>query len=399
MRILKDSAIYVFAEFSSKAVPFLLLPYLTRKLGAEGYGELSYYLSIIAFLLVFIGLSQQAAVTRYYYFYGKRALNLLVTTGYFYSFCIFFIGVCTSIILKQKMLFYCSLVAFFQSLHTTQLSIRQCQKQAKLYATLQIITSILNLALTILVLELFEFNQVQNRIIVLGCVYAVVGLVAYAMCFNQLNMKFNFSLRQYKLAFQYILGFGLPLVLHVLSYTVKGQFDRVLIYNNFSKSELGVYSAGVQIASVLSVFIMAVNTATLPYFYQYMKEKKINVSIVKSYFWKSFILVPLPAVLFYIFPKDLIVFILGKGFEQAGYYVMLFLISYALIIPYLLLVNCLFYYGKNMQIAFCSVVSSVVYVVTLFLLKNHIELLPGASLIANILVLPLLYFLLKEVDI
>ena len=41
MKILKDSAVYLLGELFAKALPFLLLPYLTRKLGAAGFGELS----------------------------------------------------------------------------------------------------------------------------------------------------------------------------------------------------------------------------------------------------------------------------------------------------------------------------------------------------------------------
>ena len=48
--LLKDSLIYVAGEMTAKAVPFLLLPYLTRQLGTAGFGALSYYLSITAFL-------------------------------------------------------------------------------------------------------------------------------------------------------------------------------------------------------------------------------------------------------------------------------------------------------------------------------------------------------------
>lgn len=67
-----------------------------RKLGPEGFGELSYYLAT-ALLGIFIGLSQEGAVARYFYFYGKRALNSVVKAGYIYNIFIsvillFFVG-------------------------------------------------------------------------------------------------------------------------------------------------------------------------------------------------------------------------------------------------------------------------------------------------------------------
>ena len=81
MKALKDSAIYLIGELTSRAMPFLLLPYLSRKLGPEGFGELAYYQTFLVLFFLIVGLSQEGAVTRYFYVYGKRSLNLVVNTG------------------------------------------------------------------------------------------------------------------------------------------------------------------------------------------------------------------------------------------------------------------------------------------------------------------------------
>lgn len=87
--IIKDSVIYLAGELISKAFPFLLLPYLSRKLGVDGFGELSYYQTYLTLFIVFLGLSQEGAVVRYFYVYGKRSLNLVVNKHWLY---IYYIG-------------------------------------------------------------------------------------------------------------------------------------------------------------------------------------------------------------------------------------------------------------------------------------------------------------------
>ena len=62
MRVIKDSVIYLIGELSAKSIPFLMLPYLTRKLGPDGFGELSYYLTWLALFAIFIGLSQELSL-------------------------------------------------------------------------------------------------------------------------------------------------------------------------------------------------------------------------------------------------------------------------------------------------------------------------------------------------
>ena len=59
MKIFKDGAVYLVGELLVKVIPFAMLPNFTRVMGAEGFGDLSYILSIISLLSVFIGFSQQ----------------------------------------------------------------------------------------------------------------------------------------------------------------------------------------------------------------------------------------------------------------------------------------------------------------------------------------------------
>lgn len=83
--LLKDSVIYVLGEMTAKAVPFLLLPYLTRVLGTTGFGDLSYYLSLTAFIVIGMSLSQNGALTRYFYVYGRHGLGNIMLAGGLYS--------------------------------------------------------------------------------------------------------------------------------------------------------------------------------------------------------------------------------------------------------------------------------------------------------------------------
>lgn len=114
MSLIKDSSIYLIAELSAKCVPFLLLPYLSRKLGLEGFGELSYYQIFLSLFVIIIGLSQDSAVARYFYAYGRRSLNLVVNTGYLYSISIGSVIILFCWIIKSEILFYLALTAIFQ---------------------------------------------------------------------------------------------------------------------------------------------------------------------------------------------------------------------------------------------------------------------------------------------
>ncbi|MBV6529143.1 oligosaccharide flippase family protein, partial [Ursidibacter maritimus] len=167
MAAIKDSFIYLSGEIISKSVPFLLLPYLSRKLGVEGYGELSYYQTFLSLFVIFIGLSQDGAVARYFYVYGKRSLNLVVNTGYAYALCMGSLILIICWVVKSEIIAYIVLTAIFQVFLSVQLSIRQCQKQAISYTIIQLSSSFIAAVMTVAMLEIYQTQLVEKRFLAL----------------------------------------------------------------------------------------------------------------------------------------------------------------------------------------------------------------------------------------
>lgn len=398
MKALKDSAIYLIGELAAKSIPFLLLPYLSRKLGVEGYGQLSYFQTYLALFIIIVGLSQEGAVARYFYFYGKRSLNLVVNMGYLYTLIVGSVIFIACLVFNSEIMAYLALAAIFQSFLAVQLSIRQCQKQVIPYTIIQLFSAILGAVLTVVILELYQTDLVEKRFLALLLSNLTAFLVAYFIYRNKATLK-AFSFSKYKSAMFYVLGFGLPLILHHASLFLRGQLDRVFIYHKFSEAELGIYAMGAQIASILTILILAVNKATVPYVYEGLKKKTITLSKIYKWTVLSFLIVPIPALIALILPEDVILWVLGQQFIGTKYYIVLFLLSVSLMIPYLLLVNYLFYHGKNKMISYCSALSTLIYVVALIALTfTKIEYVPYASIIGAVAILPILYFMTKKVS-
>ena len=156
MHILKDSLIYLVGELVSKSLPFLMLPYLTRKLGTEGFGELSFYLTMISLFGIVIGMSQEGAVTRYFYFYGKRGLGNIIKAGYLYNIVISLMLLLACWIFKVEILAYIVIATTFQSFLNVMLATQQCQKKPWSYIAIQLLLSLTNVIYTVVALEYFS---------------------------------------------------------------------------------------------------------------------------------------------------------------------------------------------------------------------------------------------------
>lgn len=397
MHILKDSFIYLAGELFAKSLPFLMLPYLTRKLGPEGFGELSYYLTWLALFGIFVGLSQEGAVTRYFYFYGKKALNIIVMAGYLYNVFISVILLLGCWFFQAEIMAYIVLATMFQSFVNVQLALRQCQKQSLKYITIQIILSLLNVVFTVAALEYFSECLVAYRILAIVLANTLTFFIASVVLGNLFSNANKLTIARLKLGVLYLFSFGIPLILHQSSFFIKGQLDRLFIYELYSRAELGIYSAGVQVAAVLPVVFMALNKAVVPYYYQGLKDNTLSVGEIKKYALWCLPIGIAPALIGFLLPESLYVWFLGSAYAGSKYYVVMYLVGYGLTLPYLILVNYLFFYAQNKLIASVTFLSSICYVVLMVVFGRYsIECIPYALILSNILMVILLFAIVNR---
>ena len=398
MRVLKDSFIYLIGELFAKSLPFLMLPYLTRKLGPDGFGELSYYLTMLALFGIFVGLSQEGAVTRYFYFYGKKALNTVVKAGYLFNNDISIVFLLSCWWFKAEIMAYVVLATMFQSFVNVQLALRQCQKQPFKYITIQIILSLTNVFFTIAALEYFSQELVAYRILAIVAANLITFLIASLVLGNLFRDNQRFTWQRLKLGLFYIFSFGLPLILHQSSFFVKGQLDRILIYQQYSKTELGVYSAGIQVAAVLPIVLMALNKAIVPYYYQGLKDNRLTIEKIKEYALLSMPIGLLPAGIAWLFPENFYLWFLGGNYIGAKYYVVMYLLGFGMNITYLTIVNYYFYYARNKLISTLSAISSCIYLILLWILCSiNISYIPFALILSNLVLIFGLWWSVKYV--
>ncbi len=283
-----------------------------------------------------------------------------------------------------------------------QLALRQCQNRPFSYLTIQLGLALGNLLWTVLIFQFFAgdtTDKVAQRLMAIILAHGVTFVAALAWAKYQFAINFRFTPKRLKLGLGYILTLGLPLLLHGLSYTIKGQLDRVLIHQRFSSHELGVYSAGVQVASSLTIVIMAVNSALVPHLYERLKSQRMTVMQLHRLFWLSLMVPVMLTAMAWAMPSSLMAWLLGSDFAQSQYYVVMFVLAFSLIIPYLLLVNFLFYHAKSAQISLCSVISTLVYLLALWVLSGvSLAAVPYATIISGVVILPLLYYYTLQVE-
>ncbi|MDG9787050.1 oligosaccharide flippase family protein [Acinetobacter johnsonii] len=384
--------LYLLGELVAKGVPFALLPYLTRKLGTDGFGELSYYLSIVVVVMIFLSLSQEAATLSYYYRKGKNGLKYLILAGFFINLIMSLVVFIIVANITSNALIIVTL-ASVSVIYSFYLAVLQAQKKVKQYICVQILCASLVASFTFIFLEYSISDFVSKRLESLVIAYAIVSIPFFVFFIKKLKF---FKIKKIKIYIIYILTYGLPLILHQSSFFVKGQLDRLFISEQYSKAELGIYSAGVQVAAVLPIALMALNKAIVPYYYQSLKDQKLSIQNIKKYTLFCLPLCIIPALIGYILPESVYVWFLGGNYAASKYYTVMYLLGYGANLPYLILVNYFFYHGKNMLISKMTLISSIVYILFLYFFSSHsIELIPYALIFSNLILILILIFNLK----
>ncbi|WLS80307.1 oligosaccharide flippase family protein [Erwinia pyri] len=390
--IYKNSLIFIVCEIFSKAMPFLMLPYLSRVLSINDFGQLGLFTSLQALTIILVNFSFEGAIARYFYRYGYNNLTTLI----FHSFSfVIFLGLIVfslSILLfpDNRLLHYAIVVSVFQSVFNILTTSKQCQKKVYQYALYQISFSLLSVLLTVILFNFISFDTFSriNAILLSLIVCALVFIL-----FEAKRTKKLLSFITMKRNLLYMLSFGLPLIIHQSSLYFKGQFDRLLISHTFSINDLATYTAAFQLASVVNVGIMALNKALVPYYFEACKNERINVSVLRKYAVLAIPFSIVPGLLALLMPDALYSFVLGSKYSNLSSLVALFTIGFGLQAPYLIIVNFLFYHNRNRHVATATFTSSLIHLMCLFFFKQYgIGYLPYSLIISNSICIIMLYY-------
>lgn len=388
--MVKDSLIYSSGELLSRAVPFFLLPYLTRSLGVEGFGELAYYQVIILLMIIFVGLSQETAVSKYYFRYGNRTIGNVVAAGLLLNMIVSSAIIIIAIFLKAPILALLTFCASTQVALSVQMALKQCQKKSKEYVKVQLTNSLLSVFFTLILFELV-YSNAENRLYAILLANILSFILAIILYKKRERFRIRFLRNNILIYLSFIVAFGSPLILHKLSLFSKGQLDRILIESAFDTTALGVYAAAGQLSLIVFIMMISINKALTPYYFEFIKKKRINTNQILKLSFILFVISPIPAIVYYLLPQAVYEYILGEGYSGVGVISSLLVLGYSLYLPYYPLVNYFFYEGKTGLISIITVISGVFHVILiLYLSKYSVEAMASAMIFSNLI----LYFLL-----
>ncbi|WP_422840507.1 lipopolysaccharide biosynthesis protein [Aeromonas veronii] len=384
----KKAGIYFISNVLNAAIPFLLLPVLTRVLTPVEYGEIAIFQTLVAGLAAFVGLNAVGAANIKFYDhnnseqelskYNGACLQILIVSGVFLLFlsALFSKYLVDSLSIKESWIYSALLFSALSFVMSLRLGQWQVRGEAFKFGALQISNSLLNMGLSLLLVVALHFGA-QGRVDaqVMAAVFSAI-VACYLLAKDKLVTLFCWRPDYLKHALQ----FGVPLVPHIFGFFLLSAVDRFVINQELGLGQAGIYMVAVQLSMALNIVFDAINKAYVPWLFEILKrndsaEKRKVVKYTNFYFVLLLLLAPLP---FLIGPWALVL-IAGEKYRAAGEVIGWLCLGQIFGGMYLMVTNYIFYAKKTASLSVVTISCGILNIILLFAFIHFFEL-KGAAM-------------------
>jgi O-antigen/teichoic acid export membrane protein len=290
-RLGRHSAVYGLGGLVSRILATLLLPLYTHYLPPGSYGRVEIVTAATAVLAILLQLGISSAFFRFYFDAKEDAERLVVIrTSFWFTMAMSTLGLVLGVIFAAPIGHWLGLghdpslvragaVGLWAQTNYQQLTaLFRVEERSVQYAIASVANVLITVAAMVLFVAYFHW----------GAVGLVVGnftgtLVVYAVLlgyrYEQLGAQFDTGL------FRKMQQFGMPLVPSALALWTINFVDREFVSWYKGNAEVGVYSAAVKIASLITFVMVAFRTAWPAFAYSIEddREAKRTYSFVLTY--------------------------------------------------------------------------------------------------------------------
>lgn len=354
---LGSGLIYLVTNIINAAVPFILLPILTRVLTPFDYGIITMFSLVVTLMGAFTGLNTHGAVSVRFFKMSKIELSqyiystfiILVTSSFIIALVICFDEILTKFtLLPKEWLLIACLVSSCQFMINIKLALWQVRQEAIKYGVFRIAQTILNGLLSILLIYAVGASW-EGRTFGISIAVFVFSLIAVFLLFKNNDM----SIRVNKKHINDALRFGVPLIPHTIGGVAIVMIDRLLLANMLGEESVGVYMVAMQVAMVLAILADAFVKAYGPWLYKALNtpENKLYIVGVTYIVFIAFLLTIFPT---YYFLDIIFIYLVGEEFTEAVELIIWFLIGNAFIGMYYAVAGFYFFSNKTYYISFIT---------------------------------------------
>jgi len=367
--LVKNTFIYMVFSLINKGIPFLLLPILTHYLSQEDYGKISIFNSYVQFLILFIGLSINSAISVNYFHLKADELKVYIGNAFFILLVSLFLVFCsvyifediisTKVVLPKEWLYISIIVAFMSIISQINLTLWRVKQEAKPFVLYSTMITILNISISLLLVVGFKWHWL-GRVEGISIANTLFGIISMIFIFKRGYIKFIYNIDYIKDA----LKLGISILPHYFAQWLRVGFDIFLITYLLGVAQTGEYALGYQFGAIVGILAGAFNTAFSAHQMEKLKsikepEKIKMVKFSYLFFILFFIFsIVFAKILYYLFG-----FMIDEKFLNSREYIMPISIAYSFQGMYFIVLNYLMFNKKNHLISLSTITATFIQIV------------------------------------
>src|SRR6059036_3261990 len=290
-RLGRHSAIYGLGGLVSRILATLLLPLYTHYLPPGSYGRVEIVTAATAVLAIVLQMGISSAFFRFYFDAKENAQKLtVIRTSFWFTMAMSTVGLVLGLVFADPVghllglghdptLVRAAAVGLWAQTNYQQLTaLFRVEERSTQYAMASVANVLITVAAMVLFVAVFQWGAVGLVVgNFTGTLLVYTALLAHR--YEQLGLEFDRGL------FRKMQHFGMPLVPAALALWTINFVDREFIVHYKDAAEVGVYSAAVKIAGVVTFVMVAFRTAWPAFAYSIEDDRdaKRTYSYVLTY--------------------------------------------------------------------------------------------------------------------
>jgi O-antigen/teichoic acid export membrane protein len=266
----KESLVYLGGNLVNAALPVALMPILTRYLSPTDYGIVATSAVLVQFLSVAMSLNSSGLIVSSQFEENRETQRKLVSTNLLLAFALATLlglwALGAGDLVERATEFPAAwspavvLLALTSVIQATYLCLLQARKETTRYVSLQVLSTGLNLGLSLALVAALRMNW-QGRILAM----LAAGMVIAGICLHGLVSRLKvLGLTFGRDSLKALVTFGMPLIPHFLGGWVMTMAPRLFLNKLATVADTGLYSVAFNLASPIAMIAGAANQAYMP---------------------------------------------------------------------------------------------------------------------------------------
>lgn len=407
-KLIKQSFLYVAIDGINKAVPFLILPIISKYLTPEEFGIATNYNVFVQIVSVFIYSAALASISVNYFKLDKnefsRYLSGMVLIGTIALLILIFLSLILHNEIKNAFNLPVSFILLglsepyllmFTSINTV---VWRCEENILNFGKLEISQTLLSALLTLIFVIGLGFSWKGK---VEGHLFSIIiyGLFSAWFLYKKGLLCFTIPPKSVR----DVLVFTIPLMPHALSFWLKGGVDKLLLSNMIGLSANGIYSVALTMGMIASTFMNSFSNAYTPYLYKNLSEiqknrNKLHWNRLRCNILKIILLMFVLVVICYVIAYFIIVLLYDKAFHRSTEFLPFVFLSEFFRGIYLVYVGFLYYASHTKILGITTFSLSCFQMLISYLLIKYVGSMGVvySSLIVSVFTALFIFILVKK---